>query len=252
MYLLKRLPSLKGYKKLLKENPELAARRAERIIKNTYRTLLTRGQKGCYVFCTDPETNEYFKSLLPQRKAVFHEPAEEVWGNKAAEDSRPWGKYPGLPLKVVDKNDVIPFVNAVPVFDLSNSFPPLEQAAADKSYDWVSLPEYITCGPDFFVVPMVGESMNKRIADGTWCLFKKTPAEKSAGEIVLAYHPDIYNTDGSGCYAIRRYWPGETVLHEEQKVLLQPETRTPGYADIEIAGDSTGRLEILGKFVLSF
>ncbi|MBA2883212.1 hypothetical protein HNR65_003574 [Desulfosalsimonas propionicica] len=244
--------SLKGYKKLLKENPELAARRAERIIKNTYRTLLTRGQKGCYVFCTDPETNEYFKSLLPQGKAVFHEPAEAVWGNKAAEDSPSWGKYPGLPLKVAAKSDVIPFVNAVPVFDFSNSFPPVELTAADESYDWVWLPEYITCGPDFFVVRMVGESMNKRIADGAWCLFKKTMAEKCAGEIVLAYHPDIYNTDGSGCYAIRRYWPDESVLREQRKVLLQPETRTPGYADIEIAGDSIGRLEILGEFVLSF
>ena len=26
-------------------------------------TLMTRGQKGCYVFCVDRETNEYFKRL---------------------------------------------------------------------------------------------------------------------------------------------------------------------------------------------
>ncbi|MBC7656943.1 MAG: DUF2075 domain-containing protein, partial [Frankiaceae bacterium] len=29
-------------------------------IRNTYRTLLTRGLKGCHVFCTDPETQDYF------------------------------------------------------------------------------------------------------------------------------------------------------------------------------------------------
>lgn len=244
--------SLKGYKKLLTQNPDLAAKRADRIIKNTYRTLLSRGQKGCYIYCTDPETNDYFKSLLPQQKPFFDEPAEEVWGSKAAEDSPSWEKYPGLPLEVVDKKVVIPFVNAVPVFDFRNSFPPVEQTVTDESYDWVSLPEYITCGPNFFVVRMVGESMNKRIADGTWCLFKKTRAEECVGEIVLTYHPDIYDTDGSGCYAIRRYWPAEAVLRAERKVLLQPETRTPGYADIELAGDKTDRLEILGKFVLSF
>ena len=244
--------SLKGYKKLLKENPELAAKRAERIIKNTYRTLLTRGQKGCYIFCTDPETNEYFKSLLPQRKALFQEASEVDWGNIAAEDSPSWGKYPGLSLEVVGKNDVIPFVNAVPVFDFAHSFPPVGQKGADESHDWVSLPEYITCTPDFFVVRMAGEAMNNRIAGGAWCLFKKTPAGECAGEIVLAYHPDIDDTDGIGCYGIRRYWPAEAVLGEERKVLLQPETRTSGYADIEIAGDSIVRLEILGKFVLSF
>lgn len=54
--------SVKGYKKMLKESPEEAREKADRIIKNTYRTLLTRGMKGCYVYCTDEETKEYLKS----------------------------------------------------------------------------------------------------------------------------------------------------------------------------------------------
>ena len=37
------------------------------IIKNTYRTLMTRGMKGCYIFCVDKETNEYFKSVITQK-----------------------------------------------------------------------------------------------------------------------------------------------------------------------------------------
>lgn len=53
--------SIKGYKKLLKESPEEAKIKADMIIKNTYRTLMTRGQKGCYIFSVDPETNEYLK-----------------------------------------------------------------------------------------------------------------------------------------------------------------------------------------------
>ena len=39
---------------------------AERIIKNTYRTLMTRGQKGCYVYSVDEETNEYFKRAMSE------------------------------------------------------------------------------------------------------------------------------------------------------------------------------------------
>ena len=35
---------------------------ARRLILNTYKTLLTRGQKGCYVFCEDESLREYFKS----------------------------------------------------------------------------------------------------------------------------------------------------------------------------------------------
>jgi DUF2075 family protein len=56
--------SLKGYKKLLKTDPDSAMKKADLIIKNTYRTLLTRGMKGCYVYFTDKETEEYFKQML--------------------------------------------------------------------------------------------------------------------------------------------------------------------------------------------
>jgi uncharacterized protein len=52
--------SLKGLKKMLKENPEEAEQLADEIIRNTYRTLMTRGQKGCFVYCTDKELEGYF------------------------------------------------------------------------------------------------------------------------------------------------------------------------------------------------
>ncbi|MCR5355618.1 MAG: DUF2075 domain-containing protein, partial [Lachnospiraceae bacterium] len=56
--------SLKGIKKLYKENPELALKEADEIIKNTYRTLMTRGMKGCYVYCTDKNLAEYLNECL--------------------------------------------------------------------------------------------------------------------------------------------------------------------------------------------
>lgn len=60
--------SLKGIKKMAKADPEKAQSIADDIIRNTYRTLMTRGQKGCFIFCTDPELNKYFQSRL--KKAV--------------------------------------------------------------------------------------------------------------------------------------------------------------------------------------
>ncbi len=56
--------SLKGIKKLNKENPEEAKKRADEIIRNTYRTLLTRGMKGCYIYCVDPELERYMKEKI--------------------------------------------------------------------------------------------------------------------------------------------------------------------------------------------
>ena len=56
--------SLKGIKKLYKEDPKRALKEADEIIKNTYRTLMTRGMKGCYVYCVDRELSEYLKKCL--------------------------------------------------------------------------------------------------------------------------------------------------------------------------------------------
>jgi len=56
--------SLKGIKKMYKENPEKALEVADEIIKNTYRTLMTRGMKGCYVYCTDKKLAEYLRESL--------------------------------------------------------------------------------------------------------------------------------------------------------------------------------------------
>ena len=56
--------SLKGIKKKYKENPVDALKLADEIIKNTYRTLMTRGMKGCYVYCEDMLLQCYLKRKL--------------------------------------------------------------------------------------------------------------------------------------------------------------------------------------------
>lgn len=57
--------SLKGFKKEFREDPVRAARKADEIIRNTYRTLMSRGMKGCYVWFSDSETADYFRSRVP-------------------------------------------------------------------------------------------------------------------------------------------------------------------------------------------
>lgn len=54
--------SVKGFRGLLKSDPVAALKRADEIIKNTYRVLMTRGQKGCFVWCVDEETREWFRT----------------------------------------------------------------------------------------------------------------------------------------------------------------------------------------------
>jgi uncharacterized protein len=55
--------SVFGWKKLMKEEPLRAAAELDLIIKNTYRTLMTRGMKGCYIFSDDEETKDWFRGI---------------------------------------------------------------------------------------------------------------------------------------------------------------------------------------------
>ena len=56
--------SIKGLKGLYKKDKDRAKDIADKIIKNTYRTLLTRGQKGCYIYCVDENLKSYLKEKL--------------------------------------------------------------------------------------------------------------------------------------------------------------------------------------------
>lgn len=59
--------SLKGIAKIAREKgQDVADKTADTIIKNTYRTLMTRGMKGCYVYCTDKKLTEYLKNKSNQ------------------------------------------------------------------------------------------------------------------------------------------------------------------------------------------
>ncbi len=60
--------SIKGFKKSFLVDPARAQKEADLIIKNTYRTLMSRGMKGCYVWAVDEETNNMFTELAAREE----------------------------------------------------------------------------------------------------------------------------------------------------------------------------------------
>ena len=63
------------------------------IIKNTYRTLMTRGQKGCFIYCTDKKLSDYLKRRLNQQGEIMYSIDETKTNNMmVAEDNEEY-KY---------------------------------------------------------------------------------------------------------------------------------------------------------------
>lgn len=56
--------TIRGYKTMMKSDPEGTKSLIRQIIKNTYRTLMTRGMKGCYLYIMDDKLREYIESRI--------------------------------------------------------------------------------------------------------------------------------------------------------------------------------------------
>lgn len=56
--------SIRGWSKLIQDLGPAARGAVEATVRNTYRTLMTRGMKGCYVYCVDPALAERLRARL--------------------------------------------------------------------------------------------------------------------------------------------------------------------------------------------
>lgn len=230
--------SIRGYKKLKKKDPEKANILADIIIKNTYRTLMTRGQKGCYIFSNDLETRNYFNKFIPDNSEnLFNESEKSI--------------FDGLNLPVVCLENANPYETHVPVYDLkiaAGQFSDSQTATADY---WVELPDYINITPGLFVSRVVGESMNKRIPNGSWCLFRSNPGGSRQGKLVIVQHRDIEDPDYAGSFTIKQY-NSEKVEEYGQvvnsRIVLKPLTNAFGYKNI-ILDDKLEDLKVIGEFL---
>lgn len=61
--------SIRGWKSMMKRSPDETRQRVDRIIRNTYKTLMTRGMKGCYVYFVDADTASYFRTMVSSRSS---------------------------------------------------------------------------------------------------------------------------------------------------------------------------------------
>lgn len=229
--------SIRGFKTLLKKEPDIARSRVDEIIKNTYRTLMTRGQKGCYIYSVDEETNAYFKA------AVNREPELEVGGVAH--------KYPEIPYLVVDFENAKPYEGYVPVFNVAAAAGSFSDVQLVEEADWLELPETFASREGMFVARVVGESMNKRIPNGAWCLFVANPGGSRNGKIVLVEHRDISDPDHGGSYTIKRYRSEKILVDGEpvnESVTLSPETTAYGYKKIVVEAGLED-LKVIGEFV---
>ena len=244
--------SLSGYKKLLEEKDKNISARVDTLIKNTYRTLMTRGMKGCYVYCTDRDTAEYFRSRLrgtkdSARPPQVSEPIRVVHQPQKIEVV--------VPFERVARKNAKPYVDAVPLIDLKFAAGAFSEPQFDSSdhNEWAVLPSEFRPQEGLFVAQVVGESMNRRIPNGAWCLFRLNPVGTREGKVVVAEHRSIHDSETGGSYTVKVYHSKKLVDRtgswRHVQIRLRPDSDNHRFRELVFESESAGSVRIVAELI---
>lgn len=257
--------SIQGWKQLAKVDPDLAREKTDAIIKNTYRTLMTRGMRGCYVYFTDRETADFFRARLTGTRVET--PPATTTATTTASVAAPATGAPAAPpleasrslrdeptLTLLTREQARTTERAVPVVSLkvaAGAFS-VAQSLEDEADHWVQLPEGFAAAPGLFVAQVIGESMNRRIPNGAWCLFRAATAGSRQGKIVLVQHRDVTDPETGGSYTVKRYQSekqgdGEGWRHE--RITLMPMSSDPRFLPLVLVPRDEGAVRVVAEWV---
>lgn len=183
------------------------------LVKNTYRVLLSRGMKGCYVYFEDPETEKFVRSRtenlgLDPKPMPVASPERPRASQPGVIDSRPFIRIP--------LSEVRPWENAVPLLDLNAATGGLGdlQSLEEGAVEWVALPDHIRVAPGQFVAKVAGESMDQRVPNDAWVLFSTDFRGLSQGRMVLVRRHGLGGPGTSGGFTLKLYEPSTRIGEE--------------------------------------
>jgi DUF2075 family protein/SOS-response transcriptional repressor LexA len=253
--------SISGIKTMMKEDPQEARQVADRIIKNTYRTLLTRGMKGCYVYFCDTALRDHFASrlspALPQTAADSEETVCPQTASGSGETACPHPsalisepEVPSGPRIEAEVNASAKFVEFLPLYSLKAACGAFGEGQYAEETGWVKVEGLGRLNRNMFVVQAKGKSMEPRIPDGSLCVFRANVVGSRQNKIVLVQHRGLYDPDHNGSYTIKTYtsekkYDKETGQWQHERIVLKP--LNPDYNPIVIEED--GDFTVVGEFI---
>ncbi|MDO8571147.1 MAG: DUF2075 domain-containing protein, partial [bacterium] len=138
----------------------------ERYIINIYKTLMTRGMRGCYLYFVDKETEKFFKSRIELSSSTKKSVVEKIIS-----------PYMGEMIN-------LPMFESVGCGELLYADPTVQEMIPVRK-------DYISGGSKYFVLKVSGDSMNKAgINDGDLVLCRKNYHPEEGNRVVALVGDD--------------------------------------------------------------
>lgn len=215
------------------------AQKVDAIIRNTYKTLLSRGQKGCYIYCEDKALADYIREQIQKMR----QPVEQV-------------VTPLTPAKehspiLQDADEEEKYISFYPVYTIRAACGAFGDREPVSQLGWMKVTGHPHKDRNKFIIQAVGHSMEPRIHDGDYCLFEAYQGGSREGKIVLAEHHGEVDEDYEGAYSIKTYRSKKTYNEfgewEHESIDLWP--LNPAYRTIHIDAEDSDSYRIIGEFI---
>jgi SOS-response transcriptional repressor LexA len=187
-----------------------------------------RGIKGTFIYACNPGLREYLKEHIETfRKQI--------------------------PFRILRNEEVKPYINSIPLVDISvaaGNFSDL-QSLSENKFTWIEPPFNISANKGYFVCKVVGESMNKIIPNGSYCLFKKDDGGSRNGKIVLVESTSINDSEFGSGYTVKEYQSIKKISDEgwsHESIILKPQSTIDEYKKIELSEDDLLTFRVVGIF----
>jgi len=193
---------------------------------NIYKTIMYRGIKGTFVYACNENLREYLKKHI----SVY---TKEV------------------PFRILKNEEVIPYVNSVPLVDISAAAGNFSDLQIPSDFEWIELPFNITPKKGYFVCKVVGESMNRKIPNGSYCLFRQDEGGSRNGRIVLVESRSIFDSEFGSGYTVKEYHSEKQIDIDNwghDSITLKPLSDNTTYKNIKLDGDEMRTLKVVGIF----
>ncbi len=203
------------------EGPEL-----KNYIINIYKTLMYRGIKGTYVYAYHPELRDYLKRYIESYRTEN-------------------------PFRILPFEKVKPYINAIPLIDITAAAGSFSDLQAYSELQWIEPPFNVTAKKGYFVCKVVGESMNKIIPNGSYCLFKEDEGGSRNGKIVLIQSSNFKDSEFGSGFTVKQYHSTKVFSednYEHVSIILKPMSTFDTYSDIEFFKDDESDLKVVGIF----
>jgi len=195
---------------------------------NIYKTMMLRGIKGTYIYACDQNLKKYFESFINKFQSKI-----------------------ALPNIVFLTHSIKPFINSIPFYDLRVSAGNFSELQNTNNVKWIKTPDNLRISKDLFAYQIIGESMNKIIPNGSYCLFRKDSGGSRNGKIVLVESSNIKDSEFGSCYTIKEY---QSIKYEDengwqhQSIILKPRSNDSSYNNIELKYNDLETFKVVGIF----